>query len=130
DDATPVGPPRHIHRPGHAVGLPRHAGESLMLRRRSRRDFESEIRSHIELEAERLRAQGVAPDEADRIARLNFGNVGVAEDRFYHGQRFSSVQDALRDVRHAWRSLLRTPGFLVISVATLALAIGATTGMF
>src|SRR5262247_1900369 len=34
------------------------------------------------------------------------------------------------DLRHAWRGLLRTPGFLVTSVATLALAIGAVAGMF
>ena len=34
------------------------------------------------------------------------------------------------DLRHAWRALLRTPGFLVTSVGTLALAIGAVAGMF
>jgi putative ABC transport system permease protein len=101
-----------------------------MLGRRSQRDFEDEIRAHIELEAERLRAQGMAPDDAERAARRNFGNVGVAEDRFYHEQRFASAQDAGRDLRHAWRALLRTPGFLVTSVGTLALAIGAVAGMF
>jgi len=34
------------------------------------------------------------------------------------------------DLRHAWRALLRTPTFLVTSVGTLALAIGAVVGMF
>jgi predicted permease len=33
-------------------------------------------------------------------------------------------------MRHAWRALLRTPGFFVTSVGTLALAIGAVAGMF
>jgi putative ABC transport system permease protein len=101
-----------------------------MLRRRSQRDFEDEIRAHIDFEAERLRAQGLSPEEAERAARRRFGNVGVAEDRFYHAQRFASVQDSGRDLLHAWRALRRTPGFLVTSVVTLGLAIGAVTGMF
>ena len=36
----------------------------------------------------------------------------------------------ISDFRHAWRGLVRTPGFLVTSVGTLALAIGAVAGMF
>ena len=101
-----------------------------MFGRRSQRDFEDEIRSHLQMEVDRLKAQGMSPEDAERYARRAFGNVGVAEDRFYHGQRFAWVQDAGRDLRHAWRALLRTPGFLVATVGTLALAIGAVAGMF
>ena len=101
-----------------------------MFGRRSQRDFEDEIRSHLEMEVERLQAQGMSPADAERVARRSFGNVGVAEDRFYDGQRFAWVEDAGRDLRHAWRSLLRTPGFLVAAVGTLGLAIGAVAGMF
>ena len=101
-----------------------------MLGRRSQRDFEDEIRSHIDLEVDRLRAQGISPEDALREARRRFGNVGVVEDRFYHAQRFASFLDSGRDIRHAWRALERTPGFLVTSVVTLGLAIGAMTGMF
>jgi putative ABC transport system permease protein len=34
------------------------------------------------------------------------------------------------ELRHAWRALLRTPGFLATCVGILALAIGAVAGMF
>ena len=101
-----------------------------MFGRRSQRDFQEEIRAHLALETERLRAQGMSPADAERAARRSFGNVGVVEDRFYDAQPLAWVQHAGRDLRHAWRALRRTPGFLVVSVATLALAIGAVTGMF
>ena len=97
---------------------------------RSQDDFEDEIRSHLQIEVDRLKAQGMSAEDAERKARRNFGNVGVAEDNFYHGQRWWKVEDGIRDLRHAWRSLLRTPGFLVTTVGTLALAIGAVAGMF
>ena len=101
-----------------------------MFGRRSQRDFEDEIRSHIDLEVERLRAQGLSSQDAEREARRHFGNVSVAEDRFYHAQHFASMQDFGRDLRHAWRALMRAPGFVVTCVVTLGLAIGAVTGMF
>ena len=65
-----------------------------MFGRRSQHDFEDEIRSHLALEAERLRAQGMSAADAERAARRAFGNIGIAEDRFYEAQRFASAQDA------------------------------------
>ena len=56
-------------------------------RARSQRDFDEEIRSHLDLEADRLIAQGLAPDEAHAAARRAFGDVTLARERFYESRR-------------------------------------------
>jgi putative ABC transport system permease protein len=40
------------------------------------------------------------------------------------------MDDLMRDLRHAWRGLWRTPGFTFAAVLTLGLGIGATTAIF
>jgi len=40
------------------------------------------------------------------------------------------MDGVLRDVRHAARNLLRTPGFALVTILTLALGIGANTAIF
>jgi putative ABC transport system permease protein len=101
-----------------------------MFGRRSQSDFEDEIRSHIELETERLKAQGMSEAEAARTARRHFGSVEMARERFHDGRSLVSLDDTLRDMRHALRALVRSRGFLATTVTTLALAIGAVAGMF
>ena len=97
---------------------------------RRQRDLKEEIGAHLELEAERLRAQGLSPEEAELAARRNFGSVAFVEDWFRVSQPFAWIHGLGRDFSHGWRALLRSPGFLVTSVCTLALAIGAVAGMF
>ncbi|HVZ48042.1 MAG TPA: ABC transporter permease, partial [Gemmatimonadaceae bacterium] len=46
------------------------------------------------------------------------------------GDTMGSFTDWMRDLRHAMRTLRRSPGFAAVTIGTLGLAIGANAGMF
>ena len=83
----------------------------MFWRRRSSKDFAEEIKSHLEHEAEDLRREGFNEDEARRRARVEFGGVQSAEERFYIRHRVTRLDNCLRDTRFAIRQLLKNPGF-------------------
>ena len=102
----------------------------MLFRRRSQRDFEDEIRAHLELEAERQRKLGAAPNDAEVAARRAFGNVGIVQERFHAAQPLRWLDDVVRDLRYAARTLLNARRYSIAVILTLALGIGANSAMF
>lgn len=93
-------------------------------------EFDEEIRSHLEREIERNRANGMSTDDATRAARRAFGNPGVMKDDAREAWTWRTVDELTRDVRFAVRTLQRRPMFAAIAIATIALGIGAATSIY
>ena len=90
-------------------------------RRRGSADFAAEIESHIAIEAERLREEGLSAAEAALAARRKFGNVVEAQERFYERQRILWLADLEKDLRYALGVFRQSPMFAMTVVVTLAL---------
>jgi len=73
----------------------------MFRRRRSANDFAEEIQAHLVLEADELEACGVPEDEAQRRARVTFGSVAVARERFNLRGHTAWLDDLLQDAGQA-----------------------------
>ncbi len=102
----------------------------MFKRTRSTDDFSEEIKAHLELEADELKREGLSEVEARRRARLNFGNVPAAQERFYLRKRMVWFDNLVRDMQFAMRQLARNPGFASTAIIVLALGMGVSVAIF
>ena len=83
-----------------------------------------------ELEADELQREGLSEDEARRRARVAFGNVGAAQERFHLRDRIVWFDNLVRDIRFAIRQLIKNPGFATTAILVLALGMGVSVAIF
>jgi predicted permease len=97
---------------------------------RSHTELEREIQAHLEMEAEVHLERGLSPEEARAMAQRQFGNATRVKERAREADPFAHLEIFFKDVRHAARSLVRTPGFTLAVLLTLALGIGANAAVY
>lgn len=101
-------------------------------------DVKDELRFHLEAKIDDLIAHGFAPEVARREAQRQLGDMRALEQigisvggKMDRRKRIEDYwEDSLQDVRYAWRTLVRDPGFAAVCIVILSLAIGANIAVF
>jgi predicted permease len=100
--------------------------------RRSRRysDIDISVNEHIEERTDELIAEGLPRKQAVQIARREFGNVALLQQRSREQWQWPALESLLADLKFTLRRLRKFPGFGITVLLTLAIGIGANTAVF
>lgn len=94
------------------------------------REVDEELRHHLEMERAELARRGLDPEEARRQALAALGGLERTKEEAREARGLPWLEDLAQDLRYGARTIARTPGFAVVSVTTLALAVCVNTAIF
>jgi predicted permease len=103
---------------------------SLLHRKQVDQELDDELQYHLDRKIEQYLAEGLTPKEAQRSALRDMQGLTQRKEECRDARGVTAIDDTVRDVRYGLRILLKSLGFTVTAILTLALAIGANSVVF
>ena len=95
-----------------------------------RNEHDEELSFHLAMRREQNIEEGMPVAEAQRAARLRFGDPVLWRERLAEIDLMLLPQTVLQDARYGIRLLFHNAGFTMVAVSALALGIGVNTTIF
>lgn len=108
----------------------RRAVRTLLSKERVEQDLSDEVLGYVDLLSAEKEAAGMEPKAARRAALIEVGGVEQVKEHVRHARPGALIDQIGQDLRQGLRALTRHPRFSAAVVATLGLAIGATSALF
>jgi len=103
---------------------------ALCRRRVVEAELDEELRAHHDAAVRKHVEAGVPREAAERRVRLEFGGLDQLKEECRDARGVAPLETLLTDVAYAGRLLRKDRAFAAIAIATLTLAIGASTTVF
>jgi predicted permease len=99
-------------------------------RKRSDAELQDEMETFLNEETAENEARGMSHEEARRQAQIKLGNAQRVRESLWSQNSILPLSNFSRDLKYAFRTLLRTPGFAITTIGVMALCLGAAISLF
>jgi len=103
---------------------------SLFRRRHHDDDLTAEMNSHLQMAIDLNLRKGMSPEDARRRALISFGGIENIKELHRDQRGLPMLETTLQDFRFGFRMLRRSPGFSLLAILCLTVAIGANAAVF
>ena len=93
-------------------------------------EIDEELRGFLDASVDDKIRRGMSREAALRAARVEMGAATAVKHKIWSAGWESGAESIWQDIRVGYRQFLRSPGFAVVTILSLALGIGANTAIF